>query len=445
MKHNSAQSSHMNAGRMMLDSAQMMLREAAVDMNIDAQTLERLIDPFDIHSVEIPVVMDDGRTEIFRGFRVQHDNTLGPYKGGIRFHASVNQDEVQALATLMTIKCAAAGLPLGGGKGGIVVDPKTLSEGELERLSRGYVRELFDVVGHEQDVPAPDVNTNGLIMSWMVDEYVKLMLKKNNMQPGELDEQTLSKWRGSFTGKPIELGGSLGRTEATGRGGVMAMVAYLEKTGRRIEDMTIAVQGFGNVGYYFAKIASELGAKVIAVSDSKSGIMNRDGSALDVPLVMDCKKKQGTLAGCYCAGGVCDINAGKIITNEQLLELEVDVLVPSALESVITEQNMKNIRAPLIIEMANGPVSDEAYQYLSKKGTTIIPDVLANSGGVIVSFFEWQQNLKAEVWSEEDVNSRLGEQMGRAFQHIWERAKTRAIPLKKAAFEVAIGRVSKKA
>lgn len=433
---------HMNAGRMMLDSAQAMLRAAAVDMHIDAPAIERLIDPFDIHSIEIPVIMDDGKTQVFRGFRVQHDNTLGPYKGGIRFHSSVNQDEVQALATLMTVKCAAAGLPLGGGKGGIVVDPKTLSVGELERLSRGYVRALFDVVGHEQDIPAPDVNTNGLIMSWMVDEYVNCMLKQNNMSASELDEATLSAWRGSFTGKPIELGGSLGRTEATGRGGVMAMMAYLEKTGRRIEDVTIAVQGFGNVGYYFAKIASELGARVIAVSDSKSGIMNRDHTPLDIPLVMECKKKQGTLAGCYCAGGVCDINAGKIITNEQLLELEVDVLVPSALESVITAQNMKNIRAPLIIEMANGPVSEEAYQYLSQKGVTIIPDVLANSGGVIVSFFEWQQNLAAESWSEEDVNSRLGRQMSQAFEQIWNRATSRNIPLKKAAFEVAIARVT---
>lgn len=433
-----------NAGRVMLDGAQTMIRQATEELEIPAEVAERLIDPFDIHSLEIPVLMDNGEKRIFRGYRVQHDNTLGPYKGGIRFHENVTQDEVQALATLMTIKCSAAGLPLGGGKGGVVVDPKTLSEAELERLSRGYVRALFPHIGEDRDIPAPDVNTNPKIMSWMVDEYIQMKTEAMGLtDSATISSKLKSAWNGSFTGKPIEKGGSLGRTEATGRGGVIALLSYLKRTGRDIKDMTIAVQGFGNVGYYFAKIATELGARVIAVSDSKSGIMNKDQSGLDIPLVMECKKRQGTLAGCYCAGGVCDLNAGRIITNQELLTLKVDILVPSALESVIHRDNMRDIQAEIIVEMANGPVSEEAFEYLNNRGVVVIPDVLANSGGVMVSCFEWKQNLNEERWSEERVNEQLGIHMEAAFASIWERSKKRGISLKKAAFEHAILRIVK--
>ncbi len=434
-------SAHTSAGRQMLDAAQTMIRSAAQAMNISSEETERLIDPFDIHSLEIPLHMDDGSMDIVRGYRVQHDNRLGPYKGGIRFHSQVSQEEVQALATLMTIKCSAAGLPLGGGKGGIVVDPKQLSVTELERLARGYVRALYPHVGESYDIPAPDVNTNGLIMSWMVDEYVRCQKEALGLSDSEVSQKQLSAWRGAFTGKPLEIGGSLGRVEATGRGGVIALLSYLKTQGMDIAGMTIAVQGFGNVGYHFARLASELGAKVVAVSDSKSGIMNKNAGALDIPLVMECKRKQGTLAGCYCAGGVCDLNAGHIITNEQLLELDVDILVPSALESVIHAGNVKNIRAGIIVEMANGPITEDAFEYLNSKGVTIIPDVLANSGGVIVSWLEWRQNGANESWSEDDVNAELANHMEHAFDQIYKRAQKSAISLKKAAFEVAIERI----
>jgi len=428
----------------MLDSAQSMLRLATADMSLTPNMAGRLIDPDTIHSFEIPVLMDSGATQVFRAYRVQHDNTLGPYKGGIRFHKSVNQDEVQALATLMSIKCSAVGLPLGGGKGGIVVDPKILSEDELERLSRGFVRELFEHIGEDVDVPAPDVNTSAKIMNWMVDEYVKLKAVAKSTTPAALDQATLSRWRGSFTGKPIDMGGSLGRTEATGRGGVIALASYLRAMGKDMKGLRIVIQGFGNVGYYFALLASELGAHIIAVSDSKGGIMNRDETPLDIPLVMECKKKQGTLAGCYCAGGVCDLNAGKIISNEEILTLEADVLVPCALESVIYEGNMDKIQSKIIVEMANGPVTEEAFEYLNKKGITIIPDVLANSGGVIVSYLEWKQNLSNEKWSEERVNGELKKHMEAAFAIIWERSRARQVSLKEAAFEVAIKQIVSK-
>ncbi len=433
----------MNAGRAMLDGAQAMLQLAAKDMNLTPEMAGRLIDPDVIHSFEIAVEMDSGVTEVFRAYRVQHDHTLGPYKGGIRFHQNVNQDEVQALATLMSIKCSAAGLPLGGGKGGIIVDPKTLSQSELEKLSRGFVRAIFEHIGEESDIPAPDVNTNGLIMSWMVDEYIRLKAQSLGQDPQVVDQSTRSKWRGSFTGKPLDIGGSLGRTEATGRGGVMALVAYLSAIGKDIAGMRIAVQGFGNVGYYFALLASELGAQVVAVSDSKGGIMNANGLALDIPLVMDCKKKQGSLAGCYCAGGVCDLRAGRVISNEQLLMLDADILVPSALESVIHEGNMRDIRADIIVEMANGPVTEEAFLFLTKHEKTIIPDVFANSGGVIVSYLEWRQNMLNEFWTEEKVNAELQSHITQAFDSIWKKSQDKQISIKEAAFEVAIERIVK--
>ncbi len=388
----------------------------------------------------------------------------------------------------MTIKCAVAGLPFGGGKGGVVVDPKTISEEELESLSRAYVRAIADIIGPEKDVPAPDVNTNPKIMSWMIDEYKTYMTNRTNKT-----------YLATFTGKPVEIGGSLGRTEATGRGGVIVLKALLEKARHRdfsstspplsggspksltqnqaaspFNDLTIAVQGFGNVGYYFAKFAAEEGFKVVAVSDSKGGIIKRrweDGGEkidnevrsekknptsylslltsllpLDISLVMKCKKEKGMLAGCYCAGGVCDLQGGQLITNEELLELPVDILVPAALENVINEKNMKKIKAKIIVEMANGPVTEQAYEYLTKKGVIIIPDVLANSGGVTVSYLEWLQNIKGEVWSEEKVNRQLEKIIKKAFNDIWlksTRTDSNCLDLKQAAFEVAIERIVK--
>ena len=421
-----------NQGKKMLESAQALIKETAKNLGFDEEIIKRLIEPEMICEFSFPVKMDDGSFKVFKGWRVQHNSLLGPYKGGIRFHPQTSREEVQALATLMTIKCAVAGLPYGGAKGGVLVDPKNLSSAELERLSREYVKKIAHFIGEDIDVPAPDVNTNPQIIAWMIDEYQKIKGYQS---------------KATFTGKPVVMGGSFGRNEATGRGGVIVLKALLEKLGWENfspSNLTIAVQGFGNVGYYFAKIASEAGFKVVAVSDSKGGIIKPKGEnmeALDIPLVMECKKEKGTLAGCYCSGGVCDTKGGKTITNEELLELPVDILVPAALENVINEKNMKNIKAKIIIEMANGPVTEEAYEYLSKKGVIIVPDVLANSGGVTVSYLEWVQNKAGYYWSEEEVNSKLEVMMKKAFEAIWEKASKKKIPLKQAAFEVALERI----
>jgi glutamate dehydrogenase/leucine dehydrogenase len=418
-----------NQGKKMLESAQALIKKTAKNLGFDEEIIKRLIEPEMICEFSFPVKMDDGQIKVFKGWRIQHNSFLGPYKGGIRFHPQTSREEVQALATLMTIKCAVAGLPYGGAKGGVLVDPKKLSSAELERLSREYVKKIAHFIGEDIDVPAPDVNTNPQIMAWMIDEYQKIKGYQS---------------KATFTGKPVAMGGSLGRTEATGRGGVIVLKALLKKLiGENFSPstLTIAVQGFGNVGYYFAKIASEAGFKVVAVSDSKGAIIKPKGDkleALDIPLVMECKKEKGTLAGCYCAGGVCDTKGGKTITNEELLELPIDILVPAALENVINEKNMKNIKAKIIIEMANGPVTEEAYEYLSKKGVVIVPDVLANSGGVTVSYLEWVQNKAGYYWSEEEVNSKLEVMMKKAFEAIWKKASKKKIPLKQAAFEVAL-------
>ena len=502
----------------MLRSAQAIIKKAAKNLKLSDQLISRLIKPDKIYQFEFPVAMDNGQIKKFKGIRVQHNNVLGPYKGGIRFHPRVCREEVQALATLMTIKCAVAGLPFGGAKGGVVVDPKALSEKELERLSRGYVRAVAALIGPTKDVPAPDVNTNPKIMRWMVDEYIrqiksqKLKVKSLTEKLKVIDKKTENYLRATFTGKPVEEGGTLGRTEATGRGGVIILKALLKKivnknfltselasrrssgpvvprsssesegslrrslaqtstrrenfvssffsnlTMKQFNHLTVAVQGFGNVGYYFAKFASKEGFRVVAVSDSKGGIVKyndkflinlisnklpstnnqklgignllgqldqlgiRNLLPLDIPLVMGCKKEKGSLAGCYCAGGVCDTAGGRLITNEQLLELPVDILVPAALENVINSNNMKKIRAKIIIEMANGPLTEEAYEYLIKKGVIIVPDVLANAGGVSVSYLEWLQNMRNERWDLERVNEKLQKIMEEAFTKIWERA-----------------------
>jgi glutamate dehydrogenase/leucine dehydrogenase len=327
--------------------------------------------------------------------------------------------------------------PYGGGKGGIIVDPKKLSSAELEKLSREYATRIASFIGEDVDVPAPDVNTNGQIMMWMIDSYEKKIGKKSPA---------------TFTGKPVEQGGSLGRTEATGRGGVMVMKALINSLKSEVRspksngDYTVAVQGFGNVGYYFAEIAAEEGYKVISVSDSKGGIVKTKGqdmNPLDIKLVMECKKEKGTLAGCYCAGGVCDTRGGKLISNEEVLELPVDILVPAALENVINEKNMDKIKAKIIVEMANGPITEEAYEYLSKKGVIIVPDVLANAGGVIVSYLEWFQNKKNEKWTEAEVNKKLEEIITKSFDEIWARKQSKKIYFKQAAFEVGIERIVK--
>jgi len=403
-----------NQGKKMLESAQTLIRKTAEDMELDVEMIKRLIEPEFAHEFALTITMDSGKIKVFKGWRIQHNRALGPYKGGIRFHKDTVREEVQALATLMSIKCAVAGLPYGGAKGGIAIDPKTLSKTELERLSRAFAVKIAPIIGVDLDVPAPDVNTTPQIMSWMLDEYQKIIGHKSPS---------------TFTGKPISLGGSLGRTEATGRGGVFILQDLLAKMKKKSKNTTVAVQGFGNVGYFFAKLAHESGFKVVAVSDSKGGVYIKEG--LNPVKIAEYKKKKGTLAGF----------GGKNITNDELLTLSVDILVPAALENVISEKNMKNIEAKIIIEMANGPLTEEAYEYLIKKTKVIVPDVLANSGGVAVSYLEWVQGKQGYWWSEEEVNNKLKIMMDKAFEAIWKKSLMKKMPLKQAAFEVGIERI----
>ncbi len=404
--------------------------------------LSRLKTPNKVHSDMLGVSMDDGTTKKFQAYRSQHNDALGPYKGGIRFHQNVSESEVKALSLWMSLKCSVAGLPLGGGKGGVIVDPKKLSAKELEALSRAYARFLAPHIGPRVDVPAPDVNTNGQIMAWMLDEYEKVV---GHLEPG------------AFTGKPLILGGSMGRDKATGFGGVLALRFLIEQLKlndssdhsawymKPISQITIAVQGFGNVGYFFAKIASEMGFRVVAVSDSKGATYIEAG--LDPVATMECKQEKGSLAGCYCKGGVCDLKNGKMMSNEDLLKLPVDVLVPSALENAINSDNVAGIKAQVIIEMANGPVTPEADEELNKRNVLVVPDIYANSGGVSVSYFEWVQNNYGYYWPESEVDEKLEKQMKTSFDKIFNKYielksnKKNVSSLRKAAYVLAVERI----
>jgi glutamate dehydrogenase/leucine dehydrogenase len=374
--------------------------------------IKSLAEPAKVVEGKLKIQMDDGSIKEFQAYRSQHNNARGPYKGGIRFHPNVSLEEVKALSTWMTWKCAVTEIPYGGGKGGIVVDPHTLSQNELQKLSRAYARLIAPHIGAWADVPAPDVNTNGQIMAWMVDE-VEAWRKE---QPHALiDTNPLA----VFTGKPLELGGSEGREEATGLGGVYVLEQMVAKLGlKHRQDIRIAIQGFGNVGYWFAYHADQLGYRVVAVSDSKGGVHVPDG--LDIVKTLECKKKFGSLSQCLCADGVCSPELGKVITNEELLELDVDILVPSALENVITEENAARIKAKAIIEMANGPITPEADRLLEERDILVIPDVLANAGGVSTSYFEWVQNLQGVSWSKAEVLAKLQPLMEKAFAQMWE-------------------------
>lgn len=416
--------------------------------------LKKLQNPEKIIQVWIPVQMDNGETKFFEGTRVQFSSERGPYKGGIRFHLEVSLEEVKALSFWMAIKCAVAGIPMGGGKGGVIVDPYKLSEKELEKLSRGYVKAIADNIGAYIDVPAPDVNTNPKIMKWMTQEYSEEMKKKNR----KISEMQI---KATFTGKPVEFGGSLGRTEATGRGGVYVLKSIMKSRGifeSPNKKLTVAVQGFGNVGYFVAKILSEEGFKVVAVSDSKGGITtlkeqknskleNTEVESIDIEQTLKCKKEKGKVAGCYCLGSVCDFkykNRFREISSQELLELPVDILVPAALENVINEANAGKIKAKIILEMANGPTSPAADKILYKNGVMVIPDVLANSGGVTVSYFEWVQNLKNQKWSEEEVNNELKMKMEEAVREIIEITKKQKADLRTGAFLLALKRILEK-
>jgi glutamate dehydrogenase (NADP+) len=411
--------------------------EIAKKYNLSQNKTEEFLEPDRIVELKIPIILDN-EIVIFKGYRSQHSKVLGPYKGGLRFHPKVNKDEIMALSLWMSLKTAVVGIPMGGGKGGITVDPKALSEEQLETLSREYAKRAYDILGFENDVPAPDVNTNPKIIDWMVDEYVKIA-KKNKINLPD------NKLYATFTGKAKN--GLAGRTEATGFGGVTVLKELAKKLKLDPQKTTIAVMGFGNVGFYFADIASKDGFKVVAVSDSKGGIIKKDGKdnfiPLDIPLVFECKNEKGSLNGCYCAGGVCDTRGGQLITNDELLTLPVDILIPAALEDVINENNMQNIKAKIIIEMANGPVTPKAYHYLTDKGIIIVPDILANSGGVAGSFIEWEQNIKNIVYKKEVVLKRLEKMIQDAFNNVWQESVNNKTNLKEASYLFALKKILK--
>jgi glutamate dehydrogenase/leucine dehydrogenase len=393
-------------------------------LGLDSSLKSLLQKPQKVIEVNFPVKMDSGQVRIFRGFRVQFNNARGPYKGGIRFHPEVNLSEVKALAAWMTIKCAVVDIPFGGGKGGVVVDSKKLSEREVEELSRAYVRTTYQDLGPDRDIPAPDVNTNSKIMAWMVEEYQKLNSKNQ-------------KYLATFTGKPVELGGSEGRVEATGAGGVYVLASLAKKLKTQNSKLKVGVQGFGNVGYHFAQLAQKAGFKIIAVSDSKGGaIINEKlkmkNEKLDIERVAEWKRKTGSVVG---------FPGTQMITNDQLLITKCDVLVPAALENVINAKNAKKIQAKVVLEMANGPVAPKADKILKEKGILSIPDVLANSGGVTVSYFEWVQNKKGERWSKNKVLSELKDKIARAFNDIWDESKKKKISLRQAAYVLAVSRI----
>lgn len=410
--------------------SQEQLKRSATKLDLDSLLLASLLEHDRDVKVSLPMRLDNGAVKVFTGYRLQHNNIRGPYKGGLRYHPEVSEEEVKALSFWMTMKNAVIDVPFGGGKGGITVDPKKLSENELERLTRAFTRAIADFIGPEKDIPAPDVNTNPKIMGWIVDEYSKI--NKIN-------------YKAVATGKPINLGGSEGRTEATGLGGVYALVETLKALQQFRSGMSVAIQGFGNVGRYAAEFLVKEGFKVVALSDSKGGIYIPTGIE-DIEQIAKFKEAKGYLAGCYCVGSVCDIGnrekvGGKDITSSELLELPVDIVVPAAMENVISHENAPNIKAKYILEMANGPTTHEADDILNLKGVTMIPDILANSGGVLVSYFEWYQNMHNENWNKDKVFGSLRIKMRSAVTEVLSLSNQHKCNLREAAYLLALSRL----
>ena len=366
--------------------------------------------------VSIPVTMDDGTIQTFEGYRVTHNIARGPSKGGIRYHPDVTLDEVKALAMWMTWKCALMGIPFGGAKGGVICDPKTLSRNELQRMTRRYTTEIINEIGPERDIPAPDVGTDPMVMAWIFDTY--------SMNKGH-------SVLGVVTGKPLNVGGSLGRLEATARGALYCIQEAIRKRELGFEGLRVAVQGFGNVGSFLAQFVAEQGATVVAVSDSTAGLYNPNG--IDVPAALAHKQETGTLAG---------LRGADAITNEELLLVDCDVLAPCALEQVITGENADKVKAKIICEGANGPVTPTADEILDDRGVLVLPDILANAGGVVVSYFEWVQGLQEYFWKEAEVNSKLRDIATRAFNDTWRVAEERRTTMRLAAYGLAVGRVA---
>ena len=427
-------------------SAQAQLKEAAKHTDVPKWVVELLLGPERQIDFRFPFKRDGGDIHIVKGYRVQHNNWLGPYKGGLRFHPRVDIDEVKALAFWMTIKNAVVDVPFGGGKGGIEIDPKSLSEGELERMPRQFARELAPNIGPDLDVPAPDVNTNSQIMDWIVEEFTVYGSQF-------MEKYTKDQLRAVVTGKSVGKGGSKGRDEATGMGGFYVLEELVKKLGLKKpfdkaqgKPLTVAIQGFGNVGSHIAALLHDNGYKVIGLSDSKGGIIDKTGTGFNVKLVQACKLDKGLIDHCYCVGTVCDLsnNHHGNISNEELLEMPVDILIPAALEEVIHAKNASKIKAKIVFEMANGPTTAEADEILAKKGVLVVPDVLANAGGVTVSYFEWLQNMKDESWDLEKVRGKLKKKMVKAFEEVWKIHENKKIDLRTAAYVLALQRLAKK-
>lgn len=431
------------------DSALLRLKKAANYINIPDWFFKILSTPEKTLEFNFPLKRDSGKIEIIRGYRVQYNNLSGPYKGGLRYHPKVDMDEVKSLAFWMMIKNAVANIPFGGGKGGIEIDPKSLSEKELERLTRQFTKELAPNIGPFMDVPAPDVNTNARIMDWIVEEF-KMFQEKLPLaeQSSKFKiKYTQNELKAVITGKSVENGGSLGREEATGLGGFFVLENLVKKLKLK-KPLTVAIQGFGNVGSNIAAILYRNGYKIVAVSDFHGAIYDKSGKGFNIDLVRKCKEEKGFLAGCYCIGSVCDLakryNDG-IISNEEILQLPVDILIPAALENVITSKNAKKIKAKIVFEMANGPTTFEADKILNEKGILVLPDVLCNSGGVIVSYFEWLQNISGEKWSLEKVNKKLKMKMKDSFEEIWKLHQDKKVNFRTSAYILALQRLAQKA
>jgi glutamate dehydrogenase len=397
------------------ESAQKQLKEAMDILGVDSDIYEILKEPKEYLEVSVPIRMDDGRIRVFKGYRVHHNDIRGPTKGGIRFHPKVDLDEVKALASWMTWKCSLVNIPFGGAKGGVICNPKELSPRELEKLSRGYIRRIANFVGPNTDIPAPDVYTNPQIMAWMMDEYSKLK-----------GHTVLS----MITGKPVSVGGSVGRECATGRGLAFITKETLHYVRRNPKRTKVIIQGFGNLGSVAAKDLHKMGMKIIAVSDSKGGIYSSKG--LDPEKVLEHKRKTGTVVG---------FKESETITNEELLTKECDILIPAALENVITKENASKIKAKIIIEGANGPTTPEADKILNERGILIVPDILANAGGVIVSYFEWVQDIQSFFWTEEEVDRRMENLLSKAFKNMVKTTKKYKVSMRTAAYILAVQRV----
>ncbi|MGG0669364.1 Glu/Leu/Phe/Val family dehydrogenase [Sporosarcina koreensis] len=392
-------------------STQVVIKDALDKLGYDEGMYDLLKEPIRMVEVRIPVRMDDGKVKVFTGFRGQHNDAVGPTKGGVRFHPEVSADEVRALSMWMTLKAGIVDLPYGGGKGGIICDPREMSMGELERLSRGYVRALSQVMGPTKDIPAPDVFTNAQIMAWMMDEYSRI------------DEFNSP---GFITGKPIVLGGSQGRDRATAEGVTIIINEAAKKRGIDMKGARIVIQGFGNAGSFLSKFLHDAGAKVIGISDAYGALHDPDG--LDIDYLLDRRDSFGTVTTLF----------DNTISNSELLELDCDILVPAAIENQITEKNAHNIKATIVVEAANGPTTSEATKILTERGILLVPDVLASAGGVTVSYFEWVQNNMGYYWTEEEVREKMTTKMVDAFENVYNVASTRNIDMRLAAYMIGI-------